>query len=109
MDNLGSNKLSLEKSTHVQGSLLWLRITDSIINCRLEEVILETECADCTISSPLGDITESANVSRSLMKIVWDNSLRELGKCKARLVEEGAIIQYYDARRAATTLLPQID
>lgn len=95
MDNLGSNKWALEKSAHVQGS--WLRTnTDSIVNCRLEEVILETECADCTISSPLGDIPGSANgsLSHNLVTIVWDNSLREVGKCKARLVEEGLGLLY---------------
>ena len=64
MDILGSNKWSLEKPPHVQGS--WLRTnTDSIINCRLEEVVLETECADCVTSSPLGDIPGKANGSLS--------------------------------------------
>jgi hypothetical protein len=50
MDILGSNKWSLEKSPHVQGSRLRTN-ADSILNW-LEEVILETECTDCLISSP---------------------------------------------------------
>ena len=98
MDILGSNKWSLEKSPHVQGS--WLRTnTDSIINCRLEEVVLETECADCVISSPLGDIPGKANgsLSHNLVTLVWDNSLKEPRKCKAKKVEEGLAMLYTTA------------
>nr|CAH0101626.1 unnamed protein product [Daphnia galeata] len=98
MDILGSNKWSLEKSPHVQGS--WLRTNaDSIINCRLEEVVLETECTDCVISSPLGVIPGKANgsLSHNLVTIVWDNSLKEPRKCKAKQVEEGLAMLYTTA------------
>ncbi|KAK4028075.1 hypothetical protein OUZ56_017255 [Daphnia magna] len=64
MNSLGSNKWSLEGSPHVQGS--WLQFsTDYLINCRLEEMVLETECSDYVISSPIGDIPASANVKMS--------------------------------------------
>jgi hypothetical protein len=55
MDYLGDNKWSVERKPNVQGR--WLLVTGGqLINCRLEEVTLETECADSTISSPIGDI-----------------------------------------------------
>ena len=82
----------------MQGS--WLRTnTDSIINCRLEEVVLKTECADCVISSFLGDIPGKANgsLSHNLVTIVWDNSLKEPRKCKAKQVEEGLAMLYTTA------------
>ncbi|KZR96389.1 Uncharacterized protein APZ42_009295, partial [Daphnia magna] len=68
----------------------WLQVTaDQLINCRLEEVTSETECANCTISSPIGDIPGGINgsVSHNLVTIVWKESLREVQQCKLRLVE----------------------
>ena len=60
MDALGLNKWSLEGIPDTQGS--WLRtVTGSMINCHLEEVALESECDNCTISSPIGDIPGSKN------------------------------------------------
>ncbi|KAK4024528.1 hypothetical protein OUZ56_009949 [Daphnia magna] len=64
MDYLGNYKWSFERIPNVQGS--WLQVTaDQLINCRLEEVTLETECANCTISSPIGDIPGGINGSVS--------------------------------------------
>jgi hypothetical protein len=55
MDYLGDNKWSLERVPNVKGK--WLLVTgDQLFNCRLEEVTLEIECSNCTISSPIGDI-----------------------------------------------------
>ncbi|KAI9558368.1 hypothetical protein GHT06_015135 [Daphnia sinensis] len=79
MDYLGNNKWSFERVPNVQGS--WLQVTaDQLINCRLEEVTLETECANCTISSPIGDIPGGINgsVFHNLVTIVWKESLREI-------------------------------
>ncbi|KAK4004257.1 hypothetical protein OUZ56_005999 [Daphnia magna] len=84
MDYLGNNKWSFERIPNVQSCLLacWLQVTaDQLINYRLEEVILETECANCTISSPNG------SASHNLVTIVWKESLREVQQCKLRLVE----------------------
>ncbi|XP_045023766.1 uncharacterized protein LOC123468199, partial [Daphnia magna] len=68
MDYLGNNKWSFERIPNVQGS--WLQVTgDQLINCRLEEVTLETECANCTISSPIGDIPGGINGSVSNSEI----------------------------------------
>ncbi|KAK4024930.1 hypothetical protein OUZ56_010422 [Daphnia magna] len=95
LNSLKSNKWSLEGSLHVQG--IWLQIsTDYQINCRLEEVVLETECSDCVINSPIGDIPASANGSfvHSLVTIVWDNSLKESQKCQAKQVEEELAMLY---------------
>ncbi|KAK4009586.1 hypothetical protein OUZ56_018720 [Daphnia magna] len=95
MDYLGNNKWSFERIPNVQGS--WLQVTaDQLINCRLEEVTLETECANCTISSPIGDIPGGINgsVSHNLVTIVWKASLREVQQCKLRLVETGIAQRY---------------
>ncbi|KAK4037929.1 hypothetical protein OUZ56_029953 [Daphnia magna] len=95
MDYLGNNKWSFERIPNVQGS--WLQVTaDQLINCRLEEVTLETECANCTISSPIGDIPVGINgsVSHNLVTIVWKESLREVQQCKLRLVETGIAQRY---------------
>ncbi|KAI9565106.1 hypothetical protein GHT06_008874 [Daphnia sinensis] len=95
MDYLGNNKWSFERVPNVQGS--WLQVTaDQLINCRLEEVTLETECANCTISSPIGDIPGGINrsVSHNLVTIVWKESLREIQQCKLRLVETGIAQRY---------------
>ncbi|KZR96184.1 Uncharacterized protein APZ42_009628, partial [Daphnia magna] len=83
MDYLRNNKWPFERIPNVQGS--WLQVTaDQLINCRLEEVTLETECANCTISSPIGDIPGGINgsVSHNLVTIVWKESLREVQQCK---------------------------
>ncbi|KAI9552538.1 hypothetical protein GHT06_020385 [Daphnia sinensis] len=95
MDYLGNNKWSFERVPNVQGG--WLQITaDQLINCRLEEVTLETECANCTISSPIGDIPGGINgsVSHNLVTIVWKESLREIQQCKLRFVETGIAQRY---------------
>ncbi|XP_045024045.1 LOW QUALITY PROTEIN: uncharacterized protein LOC116933309, partial [Daphnia magna] len=95
MDYLGNNKWSFERIPNVQGSRL--QVTgDQLINCRLEEVTLETECANCTISSPIGDIPGGINgsVSHNLVTIVWKESLREVQQCKLRLVETGIAQRY---------------
>ncbi|KZS05298.1 Uncharacterized protein APZ42_031560 [Daphnia magna] len=70
----------------------WLQVTaDQLINFRLAEVTLETECANCTISSSIGDIPGGINgsVSHNLVTIVWKESLREVQKCELRLMETG--------------------
>nr|CAH0102035.1 unnamed protein product [Daphnia galeata] len=89
MDYLGDNKWSVERKPNVQGR--WLLVTgDQLINRRLEEVTLETECADCTISSPIGDIPGGTNgsITHNLVTIIWKESSRELIGCKVRLVEQ---------------------
>ncbi|KAK4007301.1 hypothetical protein OUZ56_012461 [Daphnia magna] len=95
MDYLGNNKWSFERIPNMQGS--WLQFTaNQLINCRLEEVTLETKCANCTISSPIGDIPGGINgsVSHNLVTIVWKESLREVQQCKLRLVETGIAQRY---------------
>jgi hypothetical protein len=95
MDYLGDNKWSVERKHNFQGR--WLLVTGGqLINCRLEEVTLETECADCTISSPIGDIPGGTNgsITHNLVTIIWKESLRELIGCKVRLVEQGIANRY---------------
>jgi hypothetical protein len=55
MEVAGNNVFSLEGYPFVETT--WLRTTvEKTTNCRLEEVTLQSECPNCTISSPLGDI-----------------------------------------------------
>ncbi|KAK4013299.1 hypothetical protein OUZ56_025533 [Daphnia magna] len=67
-----------------------------LINCRLEDVTLETVFANCTISSPIGDIPGGINesVSHNLVTIVWKESLIKIQQCKLRLVETGIAQRY---------------
>ena len=95
MDALGSNKWSLEVNPHVQGS--WLRtISISTVNCRLEEVALESECTNCTISSPLGDIpgTSNGSISHNLVTLVWEDSWKEQQECQLKALEGGNALLY---------------
>ncbi|EFX65826.1 hypothetical protein DAPPUDRAFT_332807 [Daphnia pulex] len=95
MDYLGGNKWSLERVPNVQGK--WLLVTgDELVNCRLEEVTLETECSNCTISSPIGDIPGGTNgsISHNLVTVIWKESLREIEECKLRLVEQGIALRF---------------
>lgn len=95
MDYLGDNKWSLERVPNVQGR--WLLVTgDQLVNCRLEEVTLETECSNCTISSPIGDIPSGTNgsISHNLVTVIWKESLREIKECKLRLVEQGIALRF---------------
>ena len=90
MDVLGMNKWSLEGPPAVQGS--WLQTTTSTLkNCYLEEVTLESECSNCTIFSPLGDIPGTANgsYSHNLVTIVWDNNEKPDSRCIMEELSDG--------------------
>ncbi len=62
----------------------------------IRRVTLETECADCTISSPIGDIPGGTNgsITHNLVTIIWKESLREVTGCKVWLVEQGIANPY---------------
>ncbi|KZS06229.1 Uncharacterized protein APZ42_030416 [Daphnia magna] len=80
-----------------------------LINCRLEEVTLETECADCTISSPIGDVPGVINgsISHNLVTIVWKKLLGEVQQCKLRLVET-VIAQRYLTNNSGIERIPDV-
>jgi len=95
MDVLGLNKWALDGPPHIQSS--WLQTTTaSIVNCHLEEITLETECSNCTISSPLGDIPGNANgtFSHNLVTIVWDNKEKHGRSCDLHTVESGTALLF---------------
>ena len=90
MEVAGNNIFSLGDYPYVEAT--WLRTaTETFMNCRLEEVTLQSECANCTISSPLGDIPGAAKGSfhHNLVTLVWEDTWKETLPCQARLVEAG--------------------
>lgn len=102
MDVLGQNKWALESPPHIQGS--WLRTTTaSLVNCHLEEVSLEAECGNCTISSPIGDIPGGTNgsITHNLVTLVWEDSWKEKTKCQTHSLQTSAGLLYHTSN--ATT------
>nr|CAH0100120.1 unnamed protein product [Daphnia galeata] len=90
MEVAGNNIFSLGDYPYVEAT--WLRTaTETFMNCRLEEVTLQSECANCTISSPLGDIQGSAKGSfhHNLVTLVREDTWKETLTCQERLVEAG--------------------
>ncbi|KZR99671.1 Uncharacterized protein APZ42_004370 [Daphnia magna] len=95
MDITGPNSFALEGHPFVETS--WLRTaTEKMTNCRLEEVTLQSECPNCTISSPLGDIPGAINDSfkHDLVTLVWDDSWKEAKPCELRVIEKGMGVKY---------------
>ncbi|XP_045025164.1 uncharacterized protein LOC123469883 [Daphnia magna] len=95
MDITGPNSFALEGHPFVETS--WLRTaTEKMINCRLEEVTLQSECPNCTISSPLGDIPGAINDSfkHNLVTLIWDDSWKEAKPCELRVIEKGMGVKY---------------
>ncbi|EFX85486.1 hypothetical protein DAPPUDRAFT_237978 [Daphnia pulex] len=88
MEVAGNNVFSLEGYPFVETT--WLRTSaEKMMNCRLEEVTLQSECPNCTISSPLGDVPGSARGSfqHNLVTLVWDDTWKETKACQIRIIE----------------------
>ncbi|KAK4006883.1 hypothetical protein OUZ56_012038 [Daphnia magna] len=95
IDITGPNSFALEGHLFVETS--WLRTaTEKMTNCRLEEVTLQSECPNCTISSPLGDIPGAINGSfkHNLKTLVWDYSWKEAKLCALRVIEKGMDVNF---------------
>lgn len=95
MEIAGNNVFSLEGYPFVETT--WLRTTvEKTTNCRLEEVTLQSECPNCTISSPLGDIPGAAAGSfhHNLVTLVWDDTWKETQPCQLRIVEQGNGVRF---------------
>ncbi|KZS05511.1 Uncharacterized protein APZ42_031277 [Daphnia magna] len=95
MDITGPNSFALQGHPFVETS--WLRTaTEKMTNCRLEEATLQSECPNCTISSPLGDIPEaiSGSFKHNLVTLIWDDSWKEAKPCELRVIEKGMGVKY---------------
>jgi hypothetical protein len=95
MEVAGNNVFSLEGYPFVETT--WLRTTvEKTTNCRLEEVTLQSECPNCTISSPLGDVPGAAAGSfhHNLVTLVWDDTWKETQPCQLRVVEQGNGVRF---------------
>ena len=95
MDALAQNKWSLEEYPHVQGS--WLATNEATsVNCKVEEVALESECLACPINSPIGTIPGGVNgsISHNLVTLIWEESWKESKDCQLKLVSSGDGLLY---------------
>ncbi|KAK4007313.1 hypothetical protein OUZ56_012473 [Daphnia magna] len=95
MDITDLNSFALEGHPFVETS--WLRTaTEKMTNCHLEEVTLQSECLNCTISSPLGDIPVAINGSfkHNLVTLVWNDSWNEAKPSEIRVIEKGMGVKY---------------
>ncbi|KAK4030855.1 hypothetical protein OUZ56_024242 [Daphnia magna] len=91
----GTNSFALEGHPFVETS--WLRTaTEKMTSCRIEEVTLQSECLNCTISSPLGDIPGAINGSfkHNLVTLVWDDSWKEAKPFELRVIEKRMGVNY---------------
>ncbi|KAK4024360.1 hypothetical protein OUZ56_009782 [Daphnia magna] len=89
-DITGPNSFALEGHPFMETS--WLRTaTEKMTNCRLEEVTLQSECPNSTITSPLDDIPGAINGSfkHNLVTLIWDDSWKEAKPCELRVIEKG--------------------
>lgn len=98
MEVAGINVFLLEGYPFVETSLLQKNVEKST-NCRLEEVTLQTERPNCTISSLIGDIpgAPSGSLHHNLVKLVWENTWKETKPCQFRLVEQGLRVRFNDS------------
>jgi hypothetical protein len=95
MTLVGPNKWSFEEYPFMQG--LWLfTLFKTIPNCRIEEVALESECSNCSISSPIGTIPGGSNgsISHNLVTIIWEDSWKEVKPCALKVVVLGEGLLY---------------
>lgn len=92
MTALGYNRWSLEEYPDVQGSW-WTTRDKELINCRVEEVVLESTCPNCTVNSPLGLIPLGANGSftQNMITLVWEDSWKEPQTCELKIVDESNV------------------
>jgi hypothetical protein len=66
-------------------------------NCTVKDVMLERECEDCPIISPLGSLgnrTKSKSAVYNHLTIVWDDFLNRESKCDLKVIAEGTALLY---------------
>ena len=69
----------------------------TMTNCMVKDVMLEEECEDCPVISPLGSIgnrTKSKSAVYNHLTIVWDDFLNKESKCDLKFIAEGTALLY---------------
>ncbi len=66
------------------------------IRCHHEEVTLQSECPNCILNSPLGNVPGSARGSfqHNLVTLVWDDTWKETKPYQLRVLERGTRVRY---------------
>ncbi|EFX77924.1 hypothetical protein DAPPUDRAFT_105533 [Daphnia pulex] len=72
---------------------------------RLEEVTLQSECPNCILSSPFGNVPGWARGSfqHNLVTLVWDDTWKETKPCQLRVLERGTGVRYTENNFTTTS------